>query len=75
MVLAMSDYPLVAHAAPQDSSSSRSEKARPRATRSLRSSETSLDAGSVSAGVYRNSTFGFSYGIPPGWVLRTDEMT
>ncbi len=74
MVLAMSDYPLVAHAAPQDSSSSQSEKARPRATRSLRSSEASLDAGSVSAGVYRNSTFGFSYGIPPGWVLRTDEM-
>jgi len=33
-----------------------------------------LDAGSVSDGVYRNRTFGFSYRIPAGWVLRTEEM-
>jgi hypothetical protein len=33
-----------------------------------------LDAGSVSQGVYRNPTFGFTCKIPPGWVLRTAEM-
>jgi hypothetical protein len=33
-----------------------------------------LDSGAVSAGVYRNPTFGFTCKIPTGWVLRTDEM-
>jgi hypothetical protein len=33
-----------------------------------------LDAGSVSAGAYRNSSFGFTCKIPAGWVLRTEEM-
>jgi hypothetical protein len=33
-----------------------------------------LEAGSVSSGVYRNSSFGFSCKIPAGWVLRTEEM-
>jgi len=34
----------------------------------------SLDPGSVSAGSYRNPSFGFACKIPAGWVLRTDEM-
>jgi hypothetical protein len=38
------------------------------------STESSLDAGSVKAGVYRNSSFGFTCKIPAGWVLRTEEM-
>jgi hypothetical protein len=33
-----------------------------------------LDAGSVSAGAYRNPAFGFVCKIPAGWVLRTEEM-
>jgi hypothetical protein len=33
-----------------------------------------LDAGAVSNGVYRNASFGFACKIPPGWVLRTEEM-
>src|SRR5216683_1818567 len=33
-----------------------------------------LDSGAVSAGVYRNPTFGFTCKIPAGWVLRTEEM-
>jgi len=33
-----------------------------------------IDAGTVTNGVYRNKTFGFTYKIPGGWVLRTDEM-
>jgi hypothetical protein len=36
--------------------------------------ESRLDAGSVSNGVYRNPTLGFTCKIPDGWVLRTDEM-
>jgi hypothetical protein len=34
----------------------------------------SLDSGTVSAGVYRNSALGFTCKIPAGWVLRTEEM-
>jgi hypothetical protein len=33
-----------------------------------------LDSGTVTTGVYRNPTFGFTCKIPPGWVLRTEEM-
>jgi hypothetical protein len=33
-----------------------------------------IDAGTVSAGVYRNKALGFSCKIPAGWVLRTEEM-
>ena len=34
----------------------------------------SLDAGIVSNGMYRNAGLGFSCKIPPGWVLRTEEL-
>ena len=33
-----------------------------------------LDSGAVANGVYRNRTLALSCTIPPGWVLRTDEM-
>ena len=36
--------------------------------------DSSLDAGAVTNGVYRNQTLALSCKIPPGWVLRTDEM-
>lgn len=32
------------------------------------------EAGAIRAGVYRNSTFGFSYKVPYGWVDRTADM-
>jgi len=38
------------------------------------SSDSALDEGSVTNGVYRNKSLGLSYKIPDGWVLRTDEM-
>jgi hypothetical protein len=54
----------------QDSSSPSS-----RASVSHKSLEAaSLDPGSVSNGIYRNSFFGFACKIPAGWVLRTEEM-
>jgi hypothetical protein len=34
----------------------------------------SLDPGSINAGIYRNSAFGFSYRLPFGWVDRTGDM-
>jgi len=36
--------------------------------------DSALDAGAVTNGVYRNQTLALSCKIPPGWVLRTDEM-
>src|SRR2546429_8536348 len=36
--------------------------------------DSSVDAGSVNGGVYRNSGLGFCCKIPAGWVLRTEEM-
>jgi len=33
-----------------------------------------LDEGSVTNGVYRNQSFGFTCKIPSAWVLRTEEM-
>jgi hypothetical protein len=36
--------------------------------------DSSLDSGSVANGVYTNKTLALSCKIPPGWVLRTDEM-
>ena len=36
--------------------------------------DSALDAGTVTNGVYRNQTLALSCKIPPGWVLRTDEM-
>src|SRR5882724_7144717 len=36
--------------------------------------DSELDPGSVTNGVYRNKALALSCTIPPGWVLRTDEM-
>ena len=36
--------------------------------------DSGLDAGTVINGVYRNKTLAFSFKIPEGWVLRTEEM-
>lgn len=36
--------------------------------------DSSLDAGAVSSGVYRNKMLGLTCKIPDGWVLRTEEL-
>jgi hypothetical protein len=56
----------------QDSSSS-STRSKPSIAKPRRA-ESSIARGTVSAGVYRNPSLGFSCKIPPGWVLRTEEM-
>ena len=66
LLLCLLAAPLSAQA-PKNSSqaSSKPQPHRPAST---------LDPGSVSNGIYRNATFGFSYKIPFGWVERTDQM-
>jgi hypothetical protein len=36
--------------------------------------DSGIDSGSVSNGVYHNKTLALTCKVPPGWVLRTDEM-
>ncbi|HUA16372.1 MAG TPA: hypothetical protein VMG31_13835 [Verrucomicrobiae bacterium] len=62
--------PVVQSRAQSSASSSSSSK---RGKKSA-AGESGPDAGIVNDGVYRNATFGFSYKIPEGWVLRTEEM-
>jgi hypothetical protein len=57
----------------QTSPSSSSAPAKSAAVKN-RTAASSLDSGSVSAGSYRNPSFGLACKIPAGWVLRTDEM-
>jgi hypothetical protein len=51
------------------SSSSRSKK-----TPKAPAMESGLDEGGVVGGFYRNKTLGLSAKVPPGWVMRTEEM-
>lgn len=55
---------------PSSSSSSSPKQAKKAATLS----DSAIDDGTVTNGVYRNKTLALSCKIPPGWVLRTDEM-
>lgn len=56
--------------APAQSSSSANLAKKPATSKA----DPGLDPGSVSNGLYRNKTLGFTCKIPAGWVLRTDEM-
>jgi hypothetical protein len=58
-----------APAKPPASSSSSAKHATPSAP-----SNSSIDSGTVANGIYTNKTLTLSCRIPPGWVLRTDEM-
>ena len=71
-LLALAPCAFEVTACAQDSSSS--SASRTRASKKVRPAVPSLDAGSLSAGAYRNSSFGFTCKIPAGWVLRTEEM-
>src|SRR5271167_1195019 len=56
--------------APAHSSSSSVKQAKKPAA----SANSGIDDGVITNGVYRNKTLAISCKIPPGWVLRTDEM-
>jgi len=57
----------------QSSSSSTSSSARHTA-KSSAASQSGIDAGEISNGGYRNRSLALTVRIPPGWVLRTEEM-
>jgi len=71
-LLALAACGLSVTACAQDSSSS--SASRTHTSEKVRPAVRAIDAGSVSAGAYRNSSFGFTCKIPAGWVLRTEEM-
>jgi hypothetical protein len=59
--------------APAQSSTSSSSSAK-QARKPAASANSGIDSGPVANGVYTNKTLAFSCKIPPGWVLRTDEL-
>jgi hypothetical protein len=69
LIAALAILPANAQQAPKASGESSSK---PRAK--ARADASTPDAGSITDGVYRNSTFGFSYKIPFGWVDRSAKM-
>jgi hypothetical protein len=56
------------------SSSSSTSSSPAKAVRKPAASNSALDSGTVSNGVYRNKSLGLACKIPAAWVLRTDEM-
>jgi hypothetical protein len=60
-----------AQTAAQSSSASSAPK---HVKKSAASVESGLDSGTVTDGLYRNKTLALSCKIPPGWVLRTEEV-
>jgi hypothetical protein len=71
IVLAAPALEMLAHA--QSSSSSSSSLSKP-VRKTAPVTRSPLNSGAVSNGVYRNAAFGFACKIPPGWVLRTEDM-
>src|SRR5215471_6451880 len=57
---------------PADSSGSSSSKSKKAPKTPAK--ESGLDEGGVIGGAYRNKALGLSFKVPPGWVLRTQEM-
>jgi hypothetical protein len=51
-----------------------SQSASAKQTRKPAAHDSSLDSGTVTNGVYHNKSLALSCKIPPGWVLRTDEL-
>ena len=58
----------------QSSSSSSSANSASSKQHKKSAASADLDPGAVTSGIYRNKTLGFTCKIPPGWVLRTDEL-
>jgi hypothetical protein len=58
----------------QSPSKTSSSSASSKPVRKSASGTAPLDSGTMSGGIYRNPSFGFTCKIPAGWVLRTEEM-
>src|ERR1700716_1006459 len=70
LALALPEGQAQSHQSSSSSSSSSVQHVR----KSSSAADAALDPGSVGNGIYRNKSLGFSVRIPPGWVLRTEEM-
>jgi hypothetical protein len=68
-VTALAMFARPAHLPAQSSPSSANHVKKP-----ATSAEAGIADGTVTDGVYRNKTLALSCKIPPGWVLRTDEL-
>jgi hypothetical protein len=73
--LALASLPLSSDVLAQSSSPavSSSSPAAKHVTKPAAPSDSGI-SGSIANGFYTNKTFGFTCKIPPGWVLRTDEL-
>ena len=69
LAIVLPEPALLAQAAPQSSPSPAKPVTKPASTPNI-----PLDSGSISKGIYRNPSLGFTCKIPDGWVLRTAEM-
>ncbi|MGC2449913.1 MAG: hypothetical protein WA477_19855, partial [Candidatus Sulfotelmatobacter sp.] len=58
----------------KQSDSSSSSSSRNKKTPKRPAAQSGLDAGGIVGAFYRNKTLGLSCKIPPGWVVRTEEM-
>jgi len=65
---------LVATTVPQVQAQSSSSASAEHVRKPAPATDSQIGAGAVSQGVYRNKALELSCKIPPGWVLRTDEM-
>jgi hypothetical protein len=70
LCLALPAIPLCSQTQTQSPSSSSTRHLKKPAA----STESGIDNGTITNGVYRNKTLAFSCKIPEGWVLRTEEM-
>jgi hypothetical protein len=66
--------PAEARAQPPAQPSSSSSSSAKHVKNTITPIQPGLDSGSVTDGLYRNKALALSCKIPPGWVLRTDEM-
>jgi hypothetical protein len=73
-ILVMVHAGLAQQAALGQPNSSSSSSSAQHARKAAPAADSRLDGGSVSNGMYRNPTLGFTCKIPAGWVLRTEEM-
>jgi len=76
--LAVASLPLPLHSQPpapaQSNPPGSSSSSSPHTQKPAPAAAAQVSAGSISNGNYRNTELGFSCRIPPGWVLRTEEM-
>lgn len=73
-LIALTTAAVALHAQATSRSPASSSSSAKQAKKASTPADSGMDAGTVTNGFYRNKTLGLTCKIPPGWVLRTDEM-